>query len=281
MNYLDLFSGIGGFRLGAEMASLSFDAEYHSEIDEYAIEVYRKHYKQSICLGDITSVSGKALRTSHPEQKWLLTGGFPCQDLSTAGHRKGLSGAKSKLFFEMWRVVHELRPEVVVAENVRQLATRGLDEVLRSFAKIGYDAEWQVISAGAFGAPHHRHRLWIVAYPSEAPNSGEAVLGRQRVFEFAPEAGDMVYDNEFNRTFTRVDQWSDWAAEISKRAMQDRTVVRRVDDGLPDGVDPYRLTDWGTTWRQVDERGKCLGNAIVPQIAAWIFRTLERKGYLR
>ena len=95
----------------------------------------------------------------------VICGGFPCQDISVAGDGGGLNGKRSGLWWEMHRVIGEIRPKVVVLENVAALVVRGLREVLGGLAEIGYDAEWTTLSAAQFGAPHLRNRLFIVAYP--------------------------------------------------------------------------------------------------------------------
>jgi len=96
-----------------------------------------------------------------------ISGGFPCQDISTAGKGAGLDGKRSGLWFEMWRIICELRPRWVFIENVAALTYRGGERVLHDLAEAGYDAEWQIISARDVGARHLRKRMWIIAYRKE------------------------------------------------------------------------------------------------------------------
>ncbi len=159
-HFLDLFSGIGGFALGAYWAGLRFDGHYYSEIDDYAIRVYGQRFPDAIGLGDITKIKDL------PQGDWIISGGFPCQDISVAGKGAGLAGKRSGLWYEYARIIGELRPRYAIMENVGALSFRGLDAVLGSLAEIGYDAEWQDIRASDVGAPHRRERLWIIAYPS-------------------------------------------------------------------------------------------------------------------
>jgi DNA (cytosine-5)-methyltransferase 1 len=161
LNYLDLFSGIGGFALGAVWAGIEFDSHYFSEVDEYAISVYKKRFPEAIGLGDIRNIKGCDL----PKGEWLLSGGFPCQDISVAGKGAGLEGTRSGLWFQYARLIGELRPRIAIMENVGALSFRGLHQVLGSLAEIGYNATWQDIRASDVGAYHRRERLWIVAYP--------------------------------------------------------------------------------------------------------------------
>ena len=226
MTYLDLFSGIGGFALGAYWAGMRFSEHYFSEIDPYCVELYQRRFPDAIALGDIKEIDcaeladtassrlergekakpgregsergpmGNGPITSN--QDWLITGGFPCQDISVAGKGAGIRGERSGLWFEMWRVIRELRPRYVIAENVGALTHRGLDTVLSSLAEIGYDAEWQDIRAEDVGAPHRRERIWIVAYPtgSEArPRSGETRARESDEAHGPRVGGELPYPN--------------------------------------------------------------------------------------
>jgi len=161
MNYLDLFHGIGGFALGAYWAGMKFEHHYCSDIEPWCQELYAKRFPDSIQLGDITKIDTSQL----PAGDWIITGGFPCQDISIAGKGAGIHGERSGLWFEYWRLINDLRPRFAIMENVGMLVHRGLREVLGSLSEIGYNAEWQDIRASDVGAPHRRERIWIVAYP--------------------------------------------------------------------------------------------------------------------
>ena len=163
MRVLGLFSGIGGFELGFRNAG--FTVAGVCEIEPYAQRVLAKHFPEARLYPDIKELTGERLRQDGIEP-YVVTGGFPCQDISLAGKGAGLAGDRSGLWFEMHRVIAETRPRWVVCENVAALRSRGLDQVLGSLAQIGYDAEWHCIPASAVGAPHRRDRIWIVAYPA-------------------------------------------------------------------------------------------------------------------
>src|SRR5690606_18477959 len=98
----------------------------------------------------------------------VISGGFPCQDISAAGKGLGLAGARSGLWFEYLRIVDEVRPEAVFAENSPLLRTRGLGTVLQGLTRLGYDVCWGVLGAGHIGAPHRRDRMWVVAIRNDA-----------------------------------------------------------------------------------------------------------------
>jgi DNA-cytosine methyltransferase len=152
-----LFSGIGGFDIAAEW--LGWRTAWYSEIEPYACAVMRKHFPQAINHGDISKIDGRTI-----EHVDILCGGFPCQDISLAGKGAGIEGERSGLWKHYKRLIQEISPRFVVAENVSALRTRGLDTVLQDLDEIGYDAEWHCIPAAYVGAPHRRDRIWIVAY---------------------------------------------------------------------------------------------------------------------
>ncbi|GMO51737.1 MAG: hypothetical protein Pg6C_16620 [Treponemataceae bacterium] len=162
--YLDLFSGIGGFALGAKWAGLHFDAHYFSEVDKYASEVYQRRFPDAIALGDVTKIDYSLL----PNGEWFVSGGFPCQPHSVAGRRKA-SADERDLWPECARMLRQLRPRIALFENVTGLFVSDggifFNRILSDMAESGYDAEWQVVSALDAGAPHLRKRVWIAAYP--------------------------------------------------------------------------------------------------------------------
>lgn len=157
MKFGSLFSGIGGFDLGLEMAGM--ECVWQVEIDDYCRQVLEKHWPDVKRYADIRDIA-----TIEPVN--LICGGFPCQDISHAGKRAGIDGERSGLWSEMARVIRLVRPRYVVVENVAALLHRGMERVLGDLAASGYDAEWDVIPASAVGAPHRRERVWIIAYPN-------------------------------------------------------------------------------------------------------------------
>lgn len=274
LNFLDLFSGIGGFALGARNAGLTFNHHFNSDVSDYANSIYARHFPESIQLGDVRKIDGRELRSKFPGD-WILCGGFPCQDVSAAGKGAGLDGERSGLFFEILRLIEEIRPRFVLAENVRALTYRGLDRVLGSLASIGYDTEWQVLSARAFGAAHLRERLWLVAYPSLAGNSGRPVLepSRDRIQQFFEKERNVGDDRQSDLPFEGARSWRDWEGEIAAWKMDGRSLVRRMADGIPSGLDGF--ADWGRDWEEVHDRGICLGNSVVPVIPEFLFSLIK------
>ncbi len=229
MRVLDLFSGIGGFSLGLERTG-GFETVAFCEIDKAAQQVLRKHWPHVPIYEDVSSLSAKDI--DGPID--VICGGFPCQDISLAGRGAGLAGARSGLWFQFHRLISELRPQWVLIENVALLRSRGLDEVLRSLAQIGYDAEWNCISAANIGAPHLRERLWIVAYPN---NDGQPV---GPLHDEAPRLSPVVRDGGWPR-------WDGQPEDV------------RMADGLPGGMD--RLKQLGNA--VVPQIPELIGRAIL------------------
>jgi len=186
LKVLDLFSGIGGFSLGLERTG-GFETVAFCEIDKKARLVLKKHWPSVPIFEDVATLTGDQIN----EKIDIIVGGFPCQDISLAGKGAGLAGARSGLWYEYHRLIKEIRPSWVIAENVSALRSRGLDEVLRSLAEIGYDAEWHCIPASAVGAPHRRDRIWIIAYP----NSDSKHWGTKS--QFSDDSNGETVCNEF------------------------------------------------------------------------------------
>lgn len=160
LKVLDLFSGIGGFSVGLEKTG-GFETVAFCDFDEPARKVLQKHWPNTPIFNDVKTLSAKDIDGTVD----VICGGFPCQDISLAGKGVGLSGERSGLWFEFHRLIQEIKPKWVIAENVSALRSRGLDQVLSSLSEIGYDAEWHCIPASGIGAPHRRDRIWVVAYP--------------------------------------------------------------------------------------------------------------------
>ena len=164
LKVLDLFSGIGGFSLGLERTS-GFETVAFCEIEDFPRRVLAKHWPSVPCYRDVRELTAEQLAADGIAVD-VICGGFPCQDISTAGKGAGLVGERSGLWSEIARLVGELRPQYVIVENVSALLGRGLGTVLGDLAALRYDAEWHCIPASHVGAPHRRDRIWIVAYPT-------------------------------------------------------------------------------------------------------------------
>lgn len=203
------------------------------------------------------------VRTFHPVPGScdIVTGGFPCQDISCAGKRTGIEGERSGLWREFFRIICEVEPRFVFVENSPMLIHGGLGRVLGDLASVGFDAEWECIPASSVGAPHVRDRIWILAYPrrfvgvvQECGDDGHNVVLQQRSVGETQIGGD---DRFLATLVPGVHQRTpeDWWRTQSR---MDRSTHR----------DTYRM-----------DRLRGLGNAQVPQCMAAAFTLLaERAG---
>jgi DNA (cytosine-5)-methyltransferase 1 len=170
LKVLDLFSGIGGFSLGLERTG-GFETVAFCEIEEFPRKVLAKHWPEVPCYHDVRELTAKKLDSDGIAVD-IITGGFPCQDISVGGKQAGIEdGTRSGLWSECIRLVSELRPKYALFENVANLLSgpsgkpgRWFSRILRDLAECGYDAEWENIPAAAMGLPHARERVWILAY---------------------------------------------------------------------------------------------------------------------
>ena len=290
MNFIDLFSGIGGFALGVEWSNLPIEKHFYSEVDEYANRVYRKNFPKSIPLGDIRKIDFSRLKAEHPDQ-WFISGGFPCQDISIAGKGKGIDGERSNLWYHYWQAIGILQPDFAIIENVSAFTFRGLDRVLANLAEIGYDAEWQNIRASDLGAPHKRERIWVIAYPNgeklreqqvskrrcssatEPANNGKqkyvAYPKRQRepqqkgveqeIRRRAGDGGPKVADASCKLSHGSGSTRHGRRQPANQGWWETQPDVGRVADGIPSRVDRLRG----------------LGNSVVPQIVALIVTKIQ------
>lgn len=243
-----LFSGIGGFELGFEMTG-HFETVWQVESDDYARKILERHWPSVPRHDDVRTFPQSGSDWSCD----VILGGFPCQDISLAGKGVGIDGEQSGLFFELARIVRELGPTFVVLENVTALLYRGMGVVLGTMADLGYDATWHCIPAAAVGAPHRRDRLFIIADSN----------GSRRATELASETCWSSWDAKV------ADDGCDGAGRSQKRRAMDWWTVEPGLDRLVNGF-PDRL-----------DRLRCLGNAIVPQVAevvgeiVWSLHTAE------
>jgi len=182
LRIIDTFSGIGGFSLAARWLG-GFQTVQFVEWEPYCQQILAQHFPDTPIHGDITTFFPAAGAAD------VICGGFPCQDISTAGKQAGIKqGTRSGLFYELMRVVRTVQPRYVVMENVAAILTNGLDTVLGELAEAGFDAEWACIPASAVGACHQRDRWWLVAY-SNRWDGQSGQVARSTVHEQAARQG--------------------------------------------------------------------------------------------
>lgn len=289
-----LFTGVYGIELGLERTGY-FHTVWMVENDEFCQKILRKHHPEIPLYGDI-----KEIEWSTMPQVDMLTGGFPCQDISTANPKgKGIDGSRSGLWKEYAKAIGELRPKYALIENVPAIVRKGLNIVLADLTEAGYDAEWFDLRASDFGALHKRERIFIVALDPDQHEQREVgevrqgqtpAVGRALKNTIAHTHGNGQHRESlsiFSRE-SRQDNPRDkngiithdlperaqrfWQKKVDrKRGFSWCQDVGRVEDlqGRPDIPEPlFRgardgVPDW------VD-RIKALGNAVVPDCAEFI-----------
>ena len=275
MRLLDLFSGIGGFSLATEWVwGEDLEIVGFCEIDKYCQKVLAKNFPGVPIYEDITKLSGEAFKDID-----LITGGFPCQDISVAGKGAGITGKRSGLWSEMHRLIGEIRPRYALIENVPMLTVRGGTRVISDLAEIGYDCEWQIVGADDVGAWHRRKRIWIVAYPSyvrspQTEQKRKNKIKSRRQIKIRDGIAGLCYNvpDTGNQRLQRSEKTGNngknrqkLGYKFSTRYNRGREYwavepdVGRVAHGIPKRVD----------------RLKGLGNAIVPQVAQVIMDRIK------
>ena len=275
---LDTFAGIGGFSYAATKLVGGYRTTQFIEIDPFCQKILKKHFPFTPIHDDIRTF------TAIPGQYDVICGGFPCQSISVAGNRAGITEeSRSGIFYELMRVIRMVRPRFVVLENVAAILNNGLDIVLGELSQAGYDAEWSVISASSLGACHRRSRWWCVAYTNDYGSSTSSISGlddqanndssegtnqvskSSRSIESADSTviqSSTKSPNSYSKGLQRENfsqmEREIWAKSSSRRLNPDwrsyvsKPILRRGDDGLS-----YRV-----------DRTKALGNSVVPQVAA-------------
>jgi DNA (cytosine-5)-methyltransferase 1 len=273
MNELALFAGAGGGILGGHL--LGWRTVCGVEWNAYAASVLLSRQNDG-CLppfpiwDDVQTFDGRPWRGIVD----VVSGGFPCQDISCAGKGAGITGARSGMWAHMARIIGEVRPRYAFIENSPMLSTRGLDTVLCDLAKMGYDAEWGCISAADCGAPHKRERIWIVAYSNSAQCKRRGISSR--VFTQNTDISSASADKKMANT-TSIGQPGPRQYIESICAAKDRnretgkSVSISINREWPVEPDVGRVAN-GVAARV--DRLTAIGNGQVPRVAAMAWRIL-------
>ena len=286
LNTFHLFAGAGGGILADLL--LGHNPIGACEIESYPRDVLLSRQRDGILptfpiWDDVCTLDGKPWRGTVD----VLCGGFPCQDISVAGKGEGITGERSGLWKEYARLIGEMRPRFVFAENSPLLRTRGLGVVLEDLAALGYNARWGIIGAGAVSAPHKRDRMWVLAYTSQqglegfngnssTEQSEESWIGHAGAkscngFWHTDPAEILYTEGEGRGTLRDGEKAEGGVSGINAQHTSERGVpaqngecktkplVGRVVDGVANRVD----------------RLKAIGNGQVPQCAAVAFNILS------
>jgi len=285
MNELALFAGAGGGILGGKL--LGWRTVCAVEWEPYPASVLCARQNDGLLppfpiWDDIQTFDGNPWRGIVD----VVSGGFPCQDISIAGKGDGLDGERSGMWTHMARVVGEVRPRFVFVENSPMLVTRGLERVLGDFAQMGYDCKWTVMGAADIGAPHQRDRIWIVAHSRywRRWDKRTAERGQNPQGEWATDSNQASRPGEQPASMAHT-MFNRLQGIRENRATQGQT-------GLCRGEGSHQVQDlWGTAdyWstepsipRVADgvaarvDRLKAIGNGQVPLCAATAWQILSK-----
>lgn len=280
-------SGVEGFGLGLERAGFA-RTEWMCEASAFKRSVLRRHYPHTPIFDDLTALED-------PPNVDCIHGGTPCQDFSTArnggdGRRDGLDGEKSSLWWHMLRIVAAMRPRFVLWENVAGCIQSGLEAVLRSLSERGYDAVWRVVRASEVGGPHHRARVFVVAWLRSAAHRPIDARDVQRLWvaagaDYRTRAGCFGGRDEHRRGRAAG------AAGVPPVGLANADLQRRAELWLPKPVPTQHLAHarpgtWARSagYRGVDDglstgldapvaqrqRVHAMGDTIVPQVAEYV-----------
>ena len=262
---ISLFSGGGGLDLGVTLALPGVRTVCYVEREAYACSVLAARMEEGSLAPapvwtDVSSFDGRPWRGLVD----LVTGGFPCQDISVAGKGAGLAGERSGLWREYARIVAEVQPRLVFIENVAVLRSRGLDQVLADLAALGFDAEWDCFRASDVGAPHRRERIFILAHTKHTHGRSEAVVHADSSGSQGRGVRGLRGADERTTWPPGPEEFDQWREFLRLRPHLEPAVCRvahGLAGGLVDRTDRLRL----------------LGNGVVPQVAALAFTSLLRR----
>ena len=310
MNELALFAGAGGGILGGQL--LGWRTVCAVEWEQYPASVLCARQNEGLLppfpiWDDVQTFDGKPWRGIVD----VISGGFPCQDISCAGKGAGITGKRSGMWTEFARIISEVRPRFVFVENSPMLTSRGLGTVLGDLASMGFDAEWGVLSAANVGANHKRERIWIVAEQRDfLPHAEHDRLGRgeQLTQSIEKENGDvadttnarqlraqLVESNSRSERRRQSQNYFDKKSEIHGKKMADTDSAHgERNEFTKRGVEKrafYCESSWWATEPNVGrvanglaarvDRLKAIGNGQVPLCAATAFKLLKERIGLR
>lgn len=286
MNHASLFSGIGGFDLAARR--LGWNNVFHCEIDPFALQILKYYFPKSISYENIKETKF----TKHKNQIDILSGGFPCQPFSHAGRRKGTDDPRN-LWPEMYRAIQEIQPTYIVAENVLGIIdwSDGLvfEQIVTQMESESYQVQAYIIPAAGVNAPHRRYRVWIIAYSDLYASRRKSKQNNlQEKSKKIQKRNKIQYAHEPVEIQESSDATCYGGLSLSKNTEQKRKPAHsRIDtfnqfhqfpsfspfcsgdDGIPTELDGITFSKWRA------ESIKTYGNAIIPQIAYNIFKTIH------
>ena len=274
MKIIDLFSGIGGFSLGFQRAGYQFTEHYFSEIDKHAIANYKYNFPHAKYIGDITTLHGGDFTDID-----IITFGSPCQNLSTAGRREGLKGAKSSLIQYAITLITDIRPSIFVWENVKGAfsSNAGADfwAILQAFANIGgYRLELQLLNT-SWILPQNRERIYLIGHLAGRSIPGVFPIGE--VTKDSCKKTRNIYD--YSRTILRGYKNSSSTGSFIRTKNNKIRYLTEIEcerlQGFPDNWTQYGDYDGIIKPIAKTQRYKLIGNAVTVDIVELIAKRLK------
>ena len=290
MRVLSLFSGVGGFDLGLERAGMEIIGQ--AENDEKACGVLRRHWPEVRLHTDVHDIQA----SDYPDVD-VICGGFPCQDISVAGKQKGINrGDKSVLWWEFYRIIHDIRPQWVIIENVANLLNinqgRDLGAIIGSLDELGYVGEWRILDSQGFGVPQRRRRVFIVGHlgarggppvllDEEGGTGGTEARRPPQGADASAGEGISWADDPVGIHLTQTPVFGDPSPTLGASARLGVWVDGRVRFYTPRECE--RLQGFPDDWTLLDADGKkiadthryrFMGNAVTVNVIEWIGRRM-------
>ena len=267
IKFIELFAGIGGFRLGLKKAS-NFTCVYANEFNKYAAQIYNERFKDEIDTRDIREVKAEEI----PDFE-LLTAGFPCQAFSIAGKRGGFEDTRGTLFFEIARIAKQKQPRLLLLENVKGLLShdkgKTFGTILNTLDELGYDCQWQVLNSKDFGVPQNRERVFIVGHLRGTSRPEVFPIGEINKGVSKQKGGVRTEIRNSRKGGNKSNYNKSLLETILNRPIRIRrltpTECERL-QGFPDG--------W-TGGISDTQRYKCLGNAVTANVITAIGNKLK------
>lgn len=280
LHTLALFAGGKGLDLGVELCLPQARCVCYVEIEAYAAATLAARMEEGTMASapiwsDVSTFDGHRWRGRVD----LITGGFPCQDISVAGAGAGLDGKRSGLWYEYARIIGEVQPKLVFIENVAALCVRGFDRVLASLAALGFNAEWDCFRASDAGAPHKRERVFVLAYSHEFSEKwGAADEERRRI---SSRSGQEMADSFGERIWNEPRRGSGPSGSRSPFAGISSATVANADVERCNGINAL-LLKWRSQSDRVEATGRSeeMGNPNEPRLEGWS-ESVEGSAYER
>jgi DNA (cytosine-5)-methyltransferase 1 len=279
IRFIDLFGGVGGFRLGLERAGENFKCVWYNDIDKWCTAVYNYRFKESWKPADIKTIDTESI----PDFD-LLCAGFPCQSFSIAGKRRGFEDTRGTLFFEICRIAEVKRPELLLLENVKGLLSHDRGKtfqiILESLAELGYILEWQVLNSKHFGVPQNRERVFIVGHLGKF--CGQEVFPLGEITREVQKISDGEITHCITSRYCRGTSPEHYFEKRKGILIYDRKgKIRRLTprecerlQGFPDDWTRYGLMDGKIVEISDTQRYKMMGNAVTVNVVEAIGRKI-------